>query len=813
MKPMMANLFAGLASALHSGSPLEIPEFTKPSTPEGLNYPIWRLRRSWIANGVFGSDESVLVRQIVRSAGGLVHAEQLARSIAPLLADAEVHQDDSGNLTAVPYVPEWVSELGVPSELDSAPCSRIPDEGTLAEPYIEEAFGYKQWKSRALKEACWKTLTAKAGSTVLVGLPTGSGKSLTFQQLARFSSGLTLVVVPTVALAIDQFRAAKEMPFLSHLDARYFAADDPEFPPAQVSEAVRSGSTRLLFASPEACVSGRLRFVLDDLASQGRLENVVIDEAHIVGSWGIYFRVDFQLLSSVWKRWHGATNHQLRTLLLSATFTPDCRNALRALFSSGTWSEFISQRLRPEIAYFSKQFQFASDRDAAVLESAWHLPRPMILYTTSVKDAVEWHTRLATDGFRRVESFTGKTSRTARRSLLTKWRADEIDVMVATSAFGLGVDKPDVRSVVHACLPEDLDRFYQEVGRAGRDGFSAVSVLLSTKKDYVVAKNLGPKLLRTQTIQDRWESIWGTRQVIDAERHRYRVAVHAKKAGLTGTRTYEENVRWNKRLLLQLLRAEQIEILSIGYDDDEDEDQQREWVEIELRFPPETRDIASLINAVRVAELGVLLEGFGKMEASLSKDARLCCILRDMYGKGTVRVCGGCIGCRRTGRLLDDCPPLSVTPSDFSNPVVHIVAGFPNMGRPYALSEWLRRANQTRGICRFACRDEYMGALLDQCKRAFGTTSKPYRVDGLGQEGPNWEMPFSVAPDEQLIIIHNNRVHTSSLHAKVGKSLVHWICGDCAPTDSRGKSWLDQPRIIPHISPDAWIHSGGENVH
>jgi superfamily II DNA helicase RecQ len=98
--------------------------------------------------------------------------------------------------------------------------------------------------------------------------------------------------VPTVALAIDQYRAARELPLLSHLDARYFAADDPDFSAQQVADAVRAGSTRLLFTSPEACVSGRLRYVIDELASQGRLDHVVIDEAHMVGTWGIYFRVD-----------------------------------------------------------------------------------------------------------------------------------------------------------------------------------------------------------------------------------------------------------------------------------------------------------------------------------------------------------------------------------------------------------------------------------------------------------------------------------------------------------------------------------------
>jgi CRISPR/Cas system-associated exonuclease Cas4 (RecB family) len=329
--------------------------------------------------------------------------------------------------------------------------------------------------------------------------------------------------VPTVALAIDQYRAARELPLLSHLDARYFAADDPDFSAQQVADAVRAGSTRLLFTSPEACVSGRLRYVIDELASQGRLDHVVIDEAHMVGTWGIYFRVDFQLLSTHWRQWRERSGHNLRTVLLSATFTPECREGLKILFPSDDWSEFTSQRLRPEISYYVKNFDSSADRDGAVLECIWQLPRPAILYTTRVEDAYSFHRRLQHDDFRRVECFTGETPRVQRRGLLERWRGDDIDVMVATSAFGLGVDKPDVRTILHACIPENLDRFYQEVGRAGRDGYSAVSVLLATKRDVHVANGMGPSLLRPETIQQRWESLWRTHECVDSDKHQYRV--------------------------------------------------------------------------------------------------------------------------------------------------------------------------------------------------------------------------------------------------------------------------------------------------
>ena len=467
----MSSVISKLGRALQNDDPTQLPEVGKPQDHAEIRYPIWRLQRAW--RGVFGPDEAVLVRQALRWAGGQIFAPQLPENIRNTLQHAQVYADDAGRLTANAFAPAWLDNID-DTGIDPTPVSRVPKEDVPAETYVTASFGYPRWKSQALKEACWHALRAAPGATTLIALPTGSGKSLCFHYLARFSTGLTLVIVPTVALAIDQYRAARELPLLAHLDARYFAADDPDFTAQQVADAVRTGATRLLFTSPEACVSGRLRSVIDELASQGRLDHVVIDEAHMVGTWGIYFRVDFQLLSTHWRQWRERSGHQLRTLLLSATFTPECREGLKTLFPAQDWSEFISQRLRPEIAYHVREFEAVSDRNAALLDCIWQLPRPAIVYTTRVDDAYAFHSRVQQEGFRRVECFTGETSRAERRCLLERWRADDIDVMVATSAFGLGVDKPDVRSIVHACVPENLDRFYQEVGRGGRDGYSAV---------------------------------------------------------------------------------------------------------------------------------------------------------------------------------------------------------------------------------------------------------------------------------------------------------------------------------------------------
>jgi ATP-dependent DNA helicase RecQ len=801
-----------LTQALTAQSPQPLRPVEKVSAHCGTEYVVWRLKQAWREGSPFGPDQAVLVRQAVRWSGATLFVPSLPQALRGPLLQAGVRWSEAGTLSAEPFFPDWLDHTGIdPARgIDARPTRRQPSEGVPAESYLQTSLGYSHWKSQALKEAAWQALQAPAGATLLIALPTGSGKSLCFHLLAGFSTGLTLVVVPTVALAIDQYRAACHLlSSIPDLNPKYYAADDPEFDPRDTAEALRTGGTRLLFTSPEACVSGRLRDILDELAGAGRLDNVVIDEAHMVATWGIYFRVDFQMLSMLWRRWRERAQNRIRTLLLSATFTPDCREGLKSLFGAEPWLEFVSQRLRPEPEYYLREFETEDERSQAVMDCVWRLPRPAILYTTRVRDAESWRDGLRRDGFSRVECFTGETSRQERRRLMMRWGADDIDLMIATSAFGLGVDKADVRTVLHACLPEDLDRFYQEVGRAGRDGASAVSLLLATPRDRRIAKDLGARLLRPDTIQARWLALWRSSEPTDEDRHIYKVRLRAKKSELVGVRTYEENVRWNKRLLLQLVRAGMIELVGLEYGEGDDES---EWATIRLMFPPQAPDVANRIEVVRERELRILHDGFDRMDEYFSTRAPVCQILARLYGRGTVRVCGGCPGCRTLGRLPHNCPDLLLPPDGESRPFVAIVLGLPapaDPGKRNEMAHWLRRARSVKGIARFACAPNFMTHLLDASRQAFGRNAQPYRVDSLGDPTVGWELPFLLAPTESMVIVHGRTVHRSALRLARGREIVHWVCQGCEPVDERGKSWLDQPGVIPYATPDAWIESGG----
>src|SRR5262249_36503974 len=140
-----------------------------------------------------------------------------------------------------------------------------------------------------------------------------------------------------------------------------------------------------------------------------------------------------------------------------------------------------------------------------------------ILYTSTVDDAETWTARLRDAGIARVAGITGKSSETDRRGVMARWRGEnpdgtkrptEVDVVVGTSAFGLGLDMPNVRTVLHACLPETIDRYYQEVGRAGRDGRASVAYLCQGPNDLQIAKALNDvSMIGDELGWKRWRSM------------------------------------------------------------------------------------------------------------------------------------------------------------------------------------------------------------------------------------------------------------------------------------------------------------------
>lgn len=389
--------------------------------------------------------------------------------------------------------------------------SQIP-----ADPFVRSKCGVTSYTGHGQREAIRALLHLPSDVTLIANLPTGSGKSLLAQLPALASSGgtLTLVIVPTVALAIDQGRRMAEL--LREQDFRWLerplayhsglSSDERKM----VFQGLREGEQRVLFTSPEAA-TGTLRRTLIDCARLGRVTHVVIDEAHLVVTWGSGFRPAFQLLpaliSSLRAAHGGETPQPIRVVLASATLTAHTVTSLQAQFVPlGATVSIVSDiQLRPEPRYAVRYCHSSSEKTRLVLEAVKKAPRPYILYVTRPEEAEDWLLLLRQEGFKRVAAFTGETSPQDRQRLMSQWSVDQLDGMVATSAFGLGVDKNDVRCVIHATLPESLDRFYQEVGRGGRDGKASASVLIFAPEDIPQARDMAfPTLIGNKKGYERW---------------------------------------------------------------------------------------------------------------------------------------------------------------------------------------------------------------------------------------------------------------------------------------------------------------------
>jgi ATP-dependent DNA helicase RecQ len=450
-------------------------------------------------------------------------------------------------------------------EVSSRPDYRVP-----MDPFMEKATMLNEYLSRGQREALRAMFQLPAGVTLLANLPTGSGKSLLGQASALVQGGLgkiTLVIVPTVALAIDQMRRMEKM--LRMLDP------DWEGPPlayhggvgqqdrARIRRAIIDGSQRILFVSPES-VTGSLRRPIETAARSGYIRTIVIDEAHLVVGWGDDFRPAFQLLPAMVRALRQlSTTQPLRTVLASATLTANTVQVLQTLFGPPSNTYMVSGvHLRSEPRYGSYEAATAAERTRLTLEAVYAAPRPFILYVTERSDAKTWHTLLADHGYQRIALFHGGTDDRERERILKDWANNAIDGVVATSAFGLGVDKSDVRAVIHATLPESLDRFYQEVGRGGRDGHACASLLLFEAQDIPLARSIAsPTLIGNDYGFERWDMMLSKAKQDDGDRERHWLDITLRPPHLK--QDSDTNLAWNLRTLTLMARAGLIEIHAI----------------------------------------------------------------------------------------------------------------------------------------------------------------------------------------------------------------------------------------------------------
>lgn len=487
------------------------------------------------------------------------HGERLRISAKPQALDLE------GPAPAIE------SALAAPRDLRSGqfrqvlPTRRRKYSGVRADPFFADVFprGARGYRTAAQREAIRAALTAPPGASLVVSLPTGGGKSAValVPSLIGSSNDLSLFIMPTTALALDQERAVRDYRPLRGMLRGPFAYHSglDEDQKRGFRDRIRSGEQRILFTSPEAALRS-LRGVLFSAAEAGRLRYLIVDEAHMISEWGDEFRPEFQHLAGL--RWdllrlanQAPVGEPFRTLLLSATLTRTSLETLQALFGGEHFQVVASVSIRPEPSFFRGQFSSREERLEQLPELIVRLPKPLVVYVTKKEDARHVRDHLEQTGFRRVGMVTGDTRAEERRRVIDAWRrtgsGTRIDVVVANSAFGLGIDMGEIRTVIHACIPETFDRFYQEVGRGGRDGYACLSIFLPVESDQQTAEVLSrPTLIGITKGSNRWRHMLRNATPIGASR--YRVDVRDVPSHLIDN---AKNRAWNLRTLALMSRA------------------------------------------------------------------------------------------------------------------------------------------------------------------------------------------------------------------------------------------------------------------
>jgi DNA topoisomerase-3 len=346
---------------------------------------------------------------------------------------------------------------------ESAPPNVRAVSGSVEE-VLKSAFGFDSFRPN--QEAVCRA--AIEGKDVLLVMPTGSGKSLCYQLPGVVRGGTTLVISPLIALMEDQVAKLKQQGF--------------------AVERIHSGRDRA--SSRQACidyVNGRLQFLFiaperlrvpgfPDMLARHKPNLIAIDEAHCISQWGHDFRPDYRMIGQ-----HLPALRPAPVMALTATATPLVQDDIAAQLGMGLVSRFIHGFRRSNIAIEAVEVAPDQRADLAVQLLRERERRPGIVYVPTRKQAEAVAAQLQSE--LPCASYHAGLDADTRKRVQQQFLDGKVDVMVATIAFGMGIDKPDIRTVIHTALPGSIEAYYQEIGRAGRDGKPSRAILMHSYAD------------------------------------------------------------------------------------------------------------------------------------------------------------------------------------------------------------------------------------------------------------------------------------------------------------------------------------------
>ncbi|UBV22730.1 DEAD/DEAH box helicase [Mycolicibacterium fortuitum] len=544
---------------------------------------------------------------------------------------------------------------------------------TPSDPFWSNTFGFSTYTSEGQRQAARAAVTAPAGSTLITCLPTGQGKTEVALAAAipavRTGGGVAVIVVPTVVLAQDMERRLRD--YFPDVPRFAYTGSLDDTTKAQIRRAIRDGRQPVVVAAPEAVMTG-LGSALDLAATEGRLTHLIIDEAHLVEQWGASFRPEFKSIAGKRRLWLASApaGQKLVTVAMSATLTAEQVRVLEESFGMPGPVEVVwASSTRREPAYFLETYDNREDRQQAVLTAVGRLPRPLILYTTTREDAAKWFDLLKHHGLCRVARLDGDSGDAERRDVITGLRGEDTngaivptryDIAVGTSAFGLGLDIPDIRSVVHATIPETIDRYYQEVGRAGRDRRASVAYLAAyvapqgrdSSDDGRIAEAVND--IRLMTDEMSWQH-WHTMRA-GATKNGERLSIDLSKYRPGLQFESKRNAQWNASLLHLMERAGLITLHSPTEIPDSEVDKGRDIREVaehHVRINDEEffktvinseRNLVRTEQATALTKMRQLIQGKLCVSTAIADYYR---IDRKGVHLSTVVNCRGCPQCRQ----------------------------------------------------------------------------------------------------------------------------------------------------------------------
>ena len=340
--------------------------------------------------------------------------------------------------------------------------TRVLSAPTPTHAVLQDVFGYEQF--RGPQQAIVEHVIG--GGDALVLMPTGGGKSLCYQVPAivrqRQGKGVTIVVSPLIALMHDQVGALHE----AGVDAAFLNSTLDFDATQDVEWRLQTGQITLLYAAPERLNTPRFLGLLDSLYQQGVLSLFAIDEAHCVSQWGHDFRPEYRALTVLHERYAGVPR-----IALTATADDLTRADIIERLQLEDARLFISSFDRPNIRYRIEEKKDVTTQLLRFIERE-HAGEAGVVYCQSRKRVEELAATLCDAGITALPYHAGLDTK-VRQKNQDRFLREEGIVMVATIAFGMGIDKPDVRFVAHVDMPKNIEGYYQETGRAGRDGLNA----------------------------------------------------------------------------------------------------------------------------------------------------------------------------------------------------------------------------------------------------------------------------------------------------------------------------------------------------